>query len=205
MFAIAAVSRNGFIGNQGAIPWHIPEEFRWFRRQTMGRVVIMGRKTYVSLPNKPLKGRINVVLSRNPRSLLSTEAFAGAVVGTAAHSLPSRQLCFFPSLYPTELRLVHGMESLIRAGLTEQACLIGGAQIYEQFLGYCSELYLSVIDRETEGDARFPKFDHLFELQQVVAEFSEFRVLKYVRREQSDSRASAVPQKRESAVDRRSE
>ena len=63
MKAIAAMARNRVIGAQGKIPWHLPEDFRWFKRATMGGVIVMGRKTYESL-GKPLPGRENVVLSR---------------------------------------------------------------------------------------------------------------------------------------------
>jgi dihydrofolate reductase len=64
MKAIAAMAKNRVIGAHGAIPWHLPEDFRWFKRATMGGVIVMGRKTYESL-GKPLPGRENVVVSRS--------------------------------------------------------------------------------------------------------------------------------------------
>ena len=64
--AIAAMSLNRVIGAGNQIPWHLPEDFKWFKRMTSGNVVIMGRKTFASLGNKPLPNRINIVLSRHP-------------------------------------------------------------------------------------------------------------------------------------------
>jgi dihydrofolate reductase len=176
------MSKNRVVGNQGAIPWRIPEEFKWFRRKTLGSFLIMGRHTFESLP-RPLDGRITIVLTRDPEKLRRDEAtygrYAEAVVGDAAHQLaeiaPGR----------SEVRLVRGLDPLERAGITERAWLCGGVQIYEQFLSRCSELFLSVIDREVEGDALFPPFEHLFELAGVEAEFPEFRVLRYVRKERA--------------------
>lgn len=194
MFAIAAMSRNRVVGHGNAIPWRIPDEFKWFRSKTLGHVVIMGRRTFESLP-RPLEGRVNVVLTRNPRLLLEDEKlkarFGDALVGPAAHRLPAIEQLDLPKLPRTELprtevRLARGLDSLERAGLTERAWLCGGVQVYRQFLGRCSELYLSVIDREVEGDAFFPPFEHLFDLAGVVAEFPEFRVFRYVRNQAED-------------------
>lgn len=195
MFAIAAMSKNRVIGNDGRIPWRIAEEFKWFRRMTLDSVVIMGRRTFESLP-KPLEGRVNVVLTRHPQRLLSREPvperLSHALVGSAAHRVRGIEQRSFPNIRRTEVRLVREMDSLIRAGVTRRAWLCGGAQVYERFLGECSELYLSVIDREVEGDTFFPRFEHLFDLDGVVAEFSEFRVVHYVRNRVSQDRASAV-------------
>jgi dihydrofolate reductase len=71
-FAIAAMSENRVIGNQGKIPWHIPEDFRWFKHKTMGGTLIMGRKTFESI-GKPLPGRKTVVISRSPCEIPGVE------------------------------------------------------------------------------------------------------------------------------------
>lgn len=196
MFAIAAMARNRIIGNGNGIPWRIPEEFKWFRRMTLGRVVIMGRRTFESLP-KPLDGRVNVVLTRHPARLRADERlkpwFAEALVGSAAHGAPDVAQLTLPRLPRTQVRLARGIDSLARAGLTRDAWLCGGARVYQQFLGRCTELYLSVIDREVLGDASFPPFEHLFDLAGVVSEGSEFRVLRYVRNQVSDDASRASP------------
>jgi dihydrofolate reductase len=199
MFAIAAMSRNRVVGNGNSIPWRIPDEFKWFRRMTLGSVVIMGRRTFESLP-KPLDGRINVVLTRHPGRLVAdralAERFAHAVVGPAAHAVRGVAQLDLPRLPRTQVHLARGMDSLERAGVTERAWLCGGVQLYEQFLARCSDLYLSVIDREVEGDAVFPPFEHLFDLAGVVAEFPEFRVLHYVRNDVADVRVARSGRRR---------
>jgi dihydrofolate reductase len=198
MFAIAAMSKNRVIGNGDTIPWRIPDEFRWFRRKTLGSVIIMGRRTFETLP-KPLDGRLNVVLTRHPARLLADpkfqERFKHALVGPAAHRHRAVEQLDFPKIPNAQVSLVRGIASLDRAGLTEHAWLCGGAQLYEQFLPRCSDLYLSVIDREVEGDAFFPAFEHLFDLAGVVAEFADFRVFHYVRNEVQEGRSSteAIP------------
>jgi dihydrofolate reductase len=182
MIAIAAMSRNRVIGNGGSIPWRIPDELRWFRRTTLGGVVVMGRRTFESLP-KPLDGRLNVVLTRHPRRLLLDESlrdrYGQAVVGAPADRSRDVTQLHLPRMPVAEVRLARGIESLARSGMRTWLC--GGAQVYQQFLDRCTELYLTVVNREVEGDAYFPPFEHLFDLAGVIAEFPEFRVHRYVR------------------------
>jgi dihydrofolate reductase len=72
--AIAAMSENRVIGNQGDIPWHLPEDFKWFKATTMGGILIMGRKTFESI-GRPLPGRETFVLSRTPRNIPNVHCF----------------------------------------------------------------------------------------------------------------------------------
>ena len=72
--AIAAMSENRVIGNRGDIPWHLPEDFKWFKRTTMGDILVMGRKTYESI-GRPLPGRDTYVLSRTPREIAGVHSF----------------------------------------------------------------------------------------------------------------------------------
>jgi dihydrofolate reductase len=179
MRAIAAMSRNRVIGRGDAIPWRIPDELRWFRRTTLGHAVVMGRRTFESLP-RPLDGRVNVVLTRDPERLRASDPrYAHAVVGAGAERAP--EVTPVPPGV-TEVRLVSGIEPLERAGLAADAWLAGGAQVYARFLLDCSELFLTVIDRDVDGDVTFPPFEHLFDPAGVIAEFPEFRVQRWVRR-----------------------
>ena len=157
MKAIAAMSMNRVIGRGNTIPWHLPEDFKWFKRATLGQTVVMGRTTFRSL-GKPLPGRKNYVLTRKPDEPLS---------------LPS------PLAPGTEVILASDLSQL---PAFEPAWLAGGASIYEQFLPECSDLYLSVVFREIEGDAFFPKFEHLFAPDySVELETEEFEVRHYIR------------------------
>lgn len=140
MKAIAAMSLNRVIGRDNTIPWRLPEDFRWFKRATMGQSVVMGRKTFESL-GKPLPGRKNCVLTRG-----------------SADSLQ----CTSPLPPDTELIFAGDISELHAKGLLAECWLAGGASLYEQFLPECSDLYLSVVNREVEGDAFFPPFEHLF-------------------------------------------
>jgi dihydrofolate reductase len=182
MLAIAAMSRNRVIGSGSCIPWRIPAELKFFRRMTLGCVVVMGRRTFESLP-RPLDGRVNVVLTRHPRRLLNDETlrerYGDAVVRSSAYRSGEVTQLHLPKMPHAEVRLARDIDSLAQPDVKTWLC--GGAQIYEQFLDRCSELYLSVLNREVEGDAYFPRFEHLFDLAGVVEEFPEFRVHRYVR------------------------
>ena len=129
---IAAVARNGVIGIANRLPWHLPEDMKFFRETTRGQPVIMGRKTWESLPDtfRPLPGRHNIVVSRNPDFRA-----AGATLVT---SLPG---------------------ALTAAGDADTAYLIGGAELYRQALPLADRLVLTEIDRDFAGDAHFPEFD----------------------------------------------
>ncbi len=128
---IAAVARQRAIGRANTLPWHLPEDLRYFRAQTKGKPVIMGRKTWESLPEafRPLPGRHNIVVTRDPHY-----AADGA---TVVHSLPA---------------------AATAAG-DDEAFVIGGAELYGQALPLASRLLLTEIDLTVEGaDAYFPDF-----------------------------------------------
>lgn len=127
---IAAVARNRVIGNAGRLLWHLPEDMKYFRETTRGKPVIMGRKTWESLPEafRPLPGRQNIVISRNPAYL--------APGATLAASLD---------------------EALQHASLADEVFIIGGAELYRLALPLADRLYLTEIDADFEGDAYFPE------------------------------------------------
>lgn len=128
---ILARADNGVIGANGALPWRLPEDMRRFKALTMGKPCIMGRKTWDSLPKKPLPGRANIVVTRDP-----SFAAAGAVV---AHSFE---------------------EALAKARNENPAeiMVIGGADIFAAALPLASRIYLTEIHAAPEGDVRFPSF-----------------------------------------------
>lgn len=151
MKAIAAMSLNRVIGRDGAMPWHLPEDFRWFKRATLGHVVVMGRKTFESL-GKPLPGRLNLVVSRGG----PIEAPDVETIGDLSRFRPE-------DYQPREVWVA------------------GGAEIYRQLLGRCSELYLSLVKREVEGDTFFPPFESDFTLVETLFETPDFEVKRYRR------------------------
>jgi dihydrofolate reductase len=125
--AIVAKSKNNVIGKGNDLPWRIPEDMQWFRKSTMGKPVIMGRKTWLSLP-KLLPGRQNIIITRD-----SSLRVDGADV---ANSL-SEAL------------------KLTDTG-TKEAMIIGGAEIYKLALNQLNRLYLTEIHHEFDGDTYFP-------------------------------------------------
>ena len=128
---IAARARNGVIGLDNRMPWHLPEDLAHFKRVTLGKPVVMGRKTFESI-GRPLPGRLNIVVTRNP----DWQA-AGVQV---AHSLDAAL-------------------ALAAAAAPEEIMLIGGAELYRQALPQADVLYLTEIDAEFAGDAFFPEVD----------------------------------------------
>ncbi|MCG9053226.1 dihydrofolate reductase [Laribacter hongkongensis] len=128
---IAARARNGVIGLDNRMPWHLPEDLAYFKRVTLGKPVVMGRKTFESI-GRPLPGRLNIVVTRNP----GWQA-AGVQV---AHSLDAAL-------------------ALAAATAPEEIMLIGGAELYRQALPQADVLYLTEIDAEFAGDAFFPEVD----------------------------------------------
>jgi dihydrofolate reductase len=150
--AIAAMSRNRVIGCGGKIPWHLPEDFKWFKKMTTGHILVMGRKTFESI-GKPLPNRTTIVLSRGPFSHPGARAAA-------------------------DLSQVDWNDPAL-AG--REAFICGGAQVYAQMLPLCSGLYLTLVKREAEGDAFFPPFEHQFQLQEEIMDCAEFKILHYCR------------------------
>lgn len=134
---IAAHAENRVIGIDNSMPWHLPGDFKYFKATTLGKPIIMGRKTWDSL-GRPLPGRLNIVVSRQPSLQL-----AGAEV--------------FASL---EAALVRA-EQWAREQGVEELMLIGGAQLYAQALekGLVSRMYLTRVELAPQGDAWFPEFD----------------------------------------------
>lgn len=121
--------RNGLIGKANSLPWHLPADMAWFKRQTMGKPVLMGRKTYASI-GRPLPGRTNLILTRQQGLTID-----GCRV---VHALA---------------------EALEAVADAEELMVMGGAEIYAQLIDHATRLYITEIDAEFDGDAWFPHFD----------------------------------------------
>ncbi len=188
--AIAAMSLNRVIGAGNKIPWHLPEDFKWFKKMTSGHVVIMGRKTFESLGNKPLPNRINIVLSRHPGRLQTSlpTVFAQAWVGRGKTRFPQKPAQFeLPKVggaATVDLRIIKNVLKLDPASSPLEFFIAGGAQIYKKALPFCSDLYLTLVKREVEGgDAFFPPFEDKFELVEEIRDEPDFKILHYRHRE----------------------
>jgi dihydrofolate reductase len=154
--AIAAMSLNRVIGAENRIPWHLPEDFKWFKKMTTGQVIVMGRKTFESI-GRPLPNRTTIVLTRS--------------------------LATIPGV-----RTISDLGQIDRADPTlagREIYICGGAQLYQQALPLCSDLYLTLVQRVVEGDTLFPPFEDQFDQLAEVMACPDFKILHYRVREPS--------------------
>jgi len=159
--AIAAMSENRVIGCAGKIPWHLPEDFRFFRKMTMGNIIVMGRKTFQAMGH-PLAGRHTIVLSRRfkkPRDILGQPELGLFECGT--------------------FEIASRLEKIDYSGDQRDVFICGGGQVYAEALPFCSDLYLTCVKRTVEGDTFFPPFENQFELAAEILDCPEFRILHY--------------------------
>ncbi|PLX33903.1 MAG: dihydrofolate reductase [Hyphomicrobiales bacterium] len=145
---IVAAAENGIIGAEGGMPWRLSGDLRMFRRVTMGKPVIMGRRTFQSLP-KALDGRDNIVITRQ-----ADFAAGGAV----------------PAGSPDEALAMATRFAASRDA--DEICVIGGAQIYREFLPRAQRIYLTRVHAYPEGDTRFPELD-MTAWREVSSEFHQ--------------------------------
>ncbi|MCE9521841.1 MAG: dihydrofolate reductase [Alphaproteobacteria bacterium] len=128
---VVAVARNGVIGKDGTLPWRIPEDMKWFKARTLGKPCIMGRKTWESLPKRPLPERTNIVVTRNP----GYRADGAAVAATIDLAL-----------------------DIAWGEAPEEIMVIGGAELYRAALPWARRIYLTRVEADSEGDTYFPPF-----------------------------------------------
>jgi dihydrofolate reductase len=161
---IAAMAKNRVIGYRGGLPWHIPEDLKYFKRLTSGNnsAIIMGRKTWDSLPVKPLPNRRNFVLTQNN----------------------------FHSTFPDGLVLKDPDDIITLKKIYNEIWIIGGQSIYEEYIEkpYIDKLYLTEIDDTFEGDTYFPEIPSYFHktiqgkasfFQKNATKFSTFNMNMY--------------------------
>ncbi|MDT8397294.1 MAG: type 3 dihydrofolate reductase [Pseudomonadales bacterium] len=132
---VVAMAANRVIGRNNGLPWHLPEDLKYFKRVTLGKPVIMGRVTFESI-GRPLPGRTNIVVSRNP-------AFRAPGVQVVHDLATAQALC----------------ETLPGTDGEQEAMVIGGAEIYRQALPQADRIYLTEVHAHVVGDACFPDFD----------------------------------------------
>ncbi|NJM36887.1 MAG: dihydrofolate reductase [Akkermansiaceae bacterium] len=149
--AIVAMTPDRIIGNQGSLPWHLPEDLAFFKKTTSGRPIVMGRKTYESI-GRPLPKRRNIVLTRD----LSWKAEG---VETIHHI--------------DELASLPALEG--------QVFIIGGSEIYAAFLPELDGLLVSHIFENYPGDTHLPVFENLFPRSEIIETHDAFEVRRYFR------------------------
>jgi dihydrofolate reductase len=132
---IAAVAKNGVIGNEGDIPWSLPSDFAYFKKTTIGKPIIMGRKTFISI-GRPLPKRVNIIVSAKkdyqPDGVIVINSLEAAI---------------------------EMAKNIAQADKQNEIMIIGGASIYEQAMAKANRLYISHVELSPKGDSFFPKID----------------------------------------------
>lgn len=126
---IWAMGRNGVVGKDNGMPWHLPRDMAFFKQQTLGKTIVMGRKTWESFGGKPLKDRLNIIMTRDKEYTAQ-----GAQV-------------------------IHSIEEALDYANNQELMIIGGAQIYEKWLPYADRLLVTRIEEDFAGDTVFPDVD----------------------------------------------
>jgi dihydrofolate reductase len=142
---IGAMSQNRVIGDRGALPWSLPTDMKWFRNTTRGHPVIMGRKTFETLTS-PLPNRANIIVTRD--TLYSAN-------GCTVFDTIQKAIDFAKTQDENEI------------------FIIGGGEIYSQSLEIADRLYITVIEKDFEGDAFFPKYEKIFTTVTMQIPFEE--------------------------------
>ena len=132
---IVAAAENGVIGRNNGLPWHLPQDLRYFKRVTMGKPIVMGRKTFESI-GRPLPGRANIVITRNPD-------FTAEGVRVVASLDEALRLA-------GDIALIDGAQELV---------VIGGAEIYKASIPRADRLYITEVHATVQGDAFLPDID----------------------------------------------
>nr|AIA15072.1 Dihydrofolate reductase [uncultured bacterium] len=158
---VVACTENGVIGRDGGMPWHLPDELKRFKATTVGKVLIMGRKTFESI-GRPLPGRYTIVVSRS-REMLPR-------IVTPATSL--------------EEAMTHARE--MAPGWLNEICVVGGGEIYRQTLAMVDKIYLTRIHQEIDGDTTYPleglKDFECIQSEEVTASAIPYAATIWVRR-----------------------
>lgn len=154
---ISAVAQNGVIGrSNGEMPWHVKEEFKHFKDTTEGYPIIMGRVTFETL-GKPLKNRLNVIISGQPD-----------------YSVPFDEVKIYRSL-------TDAVESVTNLN-PEKIFIIGGGEVYRQSISFADEMIISIMHFDAEGDIYFPKIDSKVWKEISRDKREQFDIITYVRK-----------------------
>ena len=154
MKCLVAMAKNRVIGKNGELPWHFPEDLKWFKEKTQNGALIMGRKTYDSMKNINLGNRKMIVLST------SLEA-PNENITIARNMEELSQLLPIPSGH---------------------YWLCGGESLYRQLLKYCTDLYVTELHVCFDGDTKFPVFDKWFEFEEEIQSTDDFTINHYKRK-----------------------
>ncbi|KKU73050.1 MAG: Dihydrofolate reductase [Parcubacteria group bacterium GW2011_GWA2_47_26] len=161
---IAAISKNGVIGKENALPWYLPEDLKRFKQITTGKTVLMGRKTFESILKrlgKPLPNRKNVVVTRDSDYSVAKPQTTGGLA--------------------TSVTMYHSIDDALKAHKGEDIIVIGGGEIYAQTIDRADKLYTTEVRQEIEGDTFFPRIDPAIWKESAREDHEGFSFVEYVR------------------------
>ena len=150
---IVAMDENGLIGNEGDIPWHIPKDFELFKNYTKNNIIIMGRRTWDSLPKKPLPHRINIVISRSINKLPGAEVFSS----------------------------VENAINYCNENFKKDIFFLCFTTIYGEGIKYCDHMHISHVKGKFQGDTHFPNIDWNEWNSEYTEEYDKFKFILYQR------------------------
>lgn len=129
--ALWAQDKTGLIGKKQTLPWHLPNDLQYFKKMTIGKTIVMGRKTFEGMGSRPLPGRQTIILTRNK------------------------------NYQALGVKVMHSLEEVLTfaSQQSDMVMIVGGAAIYKDFLPYLDILYRTVIDEKFIGDAYFPEIN----------------------------------------------
>lgn len=162
--AIVAVDKNWGIGKDNELLFHIPEDMKFFKRTTINNVVVMGRKTYESLPNGALKDRDNIVLTNTKKYVQK-----------------------HPEVLSGNMEYVNGMINLFEKQSVQDIYIIGGDSVYKLFLDRLEEIFVTIYDKEFEANKFFPNLfeDDRFKMSEIIFkgthEGNEYKITRWIR------------------------
>lgn len=158
---IVAIAKNYAIGKDNDLLWHLPDDLRRFKRLTSGQCVVMGKKTWESLPVRPLPGRKNIILTDNPEDCFDCSHTAFSID-----------------------------DALGKCAGTDEVFIIGGGSVYRQFMDVANRLYITWVDKDYEADTFFPEIDpRIWKSTEEEGPFFDetnnfhYRYVTYLRRE----------------------
>ena len=161
MKAILAMAKNRVIGKNGGLPWHVPNDFKWFKEFTTGKKIIVGKNTFDTLPL--LKYRECMVLTKPVEDI---DAYI------------TNQYMVNNNAMTGQMITMEDVESYSQFR-KDYLIVAGGAKTYVKLLPYITEFYVTHVNGNYDGDTFMPEFEHLFADQEVVKEFDGHKVIKY--------------------------
>lgn len=159
MKAIVAMDPNRVIGCNGNLPWHLPDDLKWFKEVTANNPLLMGRNTFESI-GKSLPNRFIYIITNNPTKI----------------SLPKDKSCQYIHKDVIFHALNQGSNEYMPIN---DLWVCGGATIYQEFLPFCKEVYVSHLTDTYDGDTYMPEFEHMFPKQEVIRYYPDFWVCKH--------------------------